>query len=75
MSNRNPSRRSYGTGSLDVYTDAAGRESWYGRWYIGSKRVKKLNRPKARARQQGRPHAPAGRALAAPPDRDGATFP
>jgi hypothetical protein len=27
-------RRSYGTGSLSVHTDARGREAWYGKWYI-----------------------------------------
>lgn len=34
-------RRSYGTGSLYVHTDANGVETWYGRWWVGSKRVKR----------------------------------
>lgn len=42
-------RRSYGTGSLYVHTDAAGRESWYGRFYIGSERVKRRIGPKREA--------------------------
>jgi integrase len=39
-------RRSYGTGSLYVRADAAGRESWYGRWYVGSERVKRRIGPR-----------------------------
>lgn len=44
-SQSNP-RRSYGTGQLFIHTDAAGRESWYGRWYIGSDRFKRKIGPK-----------------------------
>ena len=44
-SQSNP-RRSYGTGQLFVHTDTAGRESWYGRWYIGPKRIKRRIGPK-----------------------------
>lgn len=40
------SRRSYGSGSLYVRRDARGRESWYGRWYVGSERVKRRLGPK-----------------------------
>jgi hypothetical protein len=32
-------RRSYGTGSLAVRRDARGRESWYGQWWAGTRRV------------------------------------
>ena len=39
-------RRSYGTGSLYVHTDAAGTESWYGRWWVGRDRVKRRIGPK-----------------------------
>jgi integrase len=39
-------RRSYGTGSLSVHTDARGREAWYGKWYIGSKRAQRRIGPK-----------------------------
>src|SRR5215216_1805816 len=34
-------RRSYGTGSLYVRTDAAGRETWYGQWHSNGRRVKR----------------------------------
>ena len=33
------SRRSYGTGSLSVRRDSRGRESWYGQWRVGGRRV------------------------------------
>jgi hypothetical protein len=39
-------RRSYGTGSLYVRTDARGRESWYGKWYIGFRRTQRRIGPK-----------------------------
>lgn len=42
-------RRSYGTGSLYVRADANGRESWYGRWWVGGKRVKRKIGQKRRA--------------------------
>ncbi len=44
------SRRSYGTGSLYVHTDADGQETWYGRWYSGGRRIKRKIGPK---RQSG----------------------
>lgn len=34
-------RRSYGTGSLWERADSAGRESWYGSWWVGDRRVKR----------------------------------
>lgn len=34
-------RRSRGTGGLFVRTDSAGRESWYGQWRVGGRRVKR----------------------------------
>ena len=34
-------RRSYGTGSLYVREDSAGRETWYGRWHANGSRVKR----------------------------------
>src|SRR5436305_882521 len=40
------SRRSYGTGSLFVRTDANGRETWYGQWRVGTKLVKRRIGPK-----------------------------
>ena len=36
-----PERRGYGTGSLLVQTGADGKEAWYGRWYVGKKRLKR----------------------------------
>lgn len=39
-------KRSYGTGSLYVRVDAGGVESWYGRWYVGTDRVKRRIGPK-----------------------------
>jgi len=35
------SRRSYGTGSLTVRRDAKGRDTWYGLWRIGGRRIKR----------------------------------
>jgi integrase len=43
-------RRSYGSGSLFVRTDAAGNEAWYGKWYASGRRVKRRIGPK---RQRG----------------------
>jgi integrase len=40
------SRRSYGTGSLLVRRDAAGREAWYGQWRVGTTLVKRRIGPK-----------------------------
>src|ERR1700744_6351684 len=34
-------RRSYGTGSLYVRVDAAGREAWYGKWRQNGRQVKR----------------------------------
>lgn len=39
-------RRSYGTGRLYARADAVGRESWYGLWYAGGRRVKRKIGPK-----------------------------
>ncbi len=38
-------RRSYGTGSLYVRADSAGRESWYGQWRASGRRVKRCVGP------------------------------
>jgi integrase len=35
------SRRSYGSGRLFVRVDGGGRETWYGSWYVGGRRVKR----------------------------------
>ena len=39
-------KRSYGTGQLRVVRDAAGRESWYGRWRGGGRRRNRKLGPK-----------------------------
>jgi integrase len=43
-------KRSYGTGSLFIRADARGRESWYGKWWIGDRQIK---RRIGTARKQG----------------------
>src|SRR3954454_5283523 len=43
------SRRSYGTGSLFVRTDARGRETWYGQWRVGARLIKRRIGPKREA--------------------------
>jgi hypothetical protein len=40
------SRRSYGTGSLYVRRDSAGRETWYGQWRAGARPVKRRIGPR-----------------------------
>jgi integrase len=39
-------RRSYGTGSLFVRSDSAGRETWYGKWHKSGRQIKKRIGPK-----------------------------
>jgi integrase len=41
-----PARRSYGTGRLFLRADSTGRESWYGSWWVGTRRVKRKLGPK-----------------------------
>jgi Phage integrase family len=43
-------KRSYGSGRLFVYEDKTGRESWYGSWRAGTRRVQRKIGPK---RSQG----------------------
>jgi integrase len=43
---RNTGRRSYGTGSLYIHEDGNGRETWYGRWRVGDRRVNRRVGPK-----------------------------
>jgi integrase len=45
-----PRRRGNGTGTLHVQTRADGRQLWYGRWYVGSRR---LNRRIGLKRKRG----------------------
>jgi integrase len=40
------SRRPRGTGALFVKRDSAGRETWYGKWWIGTSQVKRRVGPK-----------------------------
>ena len=39
---RVPARRSYGTGQLYIRVNAAGVESWYGKWRVDGRRVNRL---------------------------------
>lgn len=39
MSQRTSSRRAHGTGTLYAQERANGQEVWYGRWYLGGRRV------------------------------------
>lgn len=41
-------RRTHGTGSLYPVVGSGGRQTWYGRWYIGRKRVQRRIGPKRR---------------------------
>ena len=46
-----PARRSYGTGSLFVRTDSAGRETWYGKWRVDGRQVmRKVGRKRSTGR-------------------------
>src|SRR5205085_6890225 len=39
-------RRSYGAGQLYTRRDGNGRETWYGRWYVAGRRIKRKIGPK-----------------------------
>jgi hypothetical protein len=39
-------RRAYGAGSLYPVAGSRGRETWYGRWYVGKRRVQRRIGPK-----------------------------
>jgi integrase len=57
-------RRSYGSGSVYVRTDAAGVESWYGTWYVeGCKINRKLGAKRLRGSRDGLTAAQAEREL------------
>jgi hypothetical protein len=38
---RRTAKRSYGSGRLFIRSDSAGRETWYGSWPVGGRRVKR----------------------------------
>src|SRR5205085_1010750 len=42
-------KRSYGSGGLSVRSDANGRETWYGQWWVGERRVRRRLGPKREA--------------------------
>jgi len=42
-------KRSYGSGQLFVRADGNGRETYYGSWRVGGRRVKRRLGPKRRA--------------------------
>jgi integrase len=48
MSHSTRSRRAYGTGTLYAQRRANGHEVWYGRWYLGGRRVNRRLGPKRR---------------------------
>lgn len=45
-------RRVHGTGSLYPVPRSGGREAWYGRWYVGKKRVHRCIGPRRRRGEQ-----------------------
>jgi len=72
-------RRSRGTGGLFVRTDTAGRESWYGQWRVGERRIKRrLGTRRKAGSKEGLTRSQAERRLQAliaqtsskPPDPD-----
>jgi len=48
MSQKTSSRRAHGTGTLYSQERASGQEFWYGRWYLGGRRVNRRLGPKRR---------------------------
>jgi|GEM_PF-6780917 len=48
MSHSTLSRRAHGTGTLYAREQASGQEVWYGRWYLGGRRVNRRLGPKRR---------------------------
>ena len=57
-------RRSYGTGSLTVRSDRNGRETWYARFYVGDRQIKRSLGPKRQpGGSRGLTRAQAERAL------------
>ena len=42
-------KRSYGSGRLFARVDSGGRETWYGSWHVGGRRIKRRLGPKRRA--------------------------
>jgi integrase len=57
-------KRSYGTGQLYIARDGRGRESWYGRWRVGDRRVnRKIGTKRAAGTTRGLTRAQAERKL------------
>jgi integrase len=64
--NQMTARRSYGSGRLYVRTDGNGRETWYGSWYVGSRRVnRRLGHKRAAGDRGGLTRTQAEEALRA----------
>jgi site-specific recombinase XerC len=64
-------RRPYGSGSLTVRRDAAGREAWYGQWWAGGRRItRKVGSKRERGGRRGLTRAGAERELQRLIDRD-----
>ena len=57
-------RRPRGTGSLIIRRDSGGRETWYGKWWVGDRQVmKKLDRKRPPSGKEGLTRAAAEREL------------
>jgi integrase len=64
MASASASRRSHGTGSLLLWSDANGREHWYGKWRLDGRQVKrKLGPKRASGTRHGLTRAQAEREL------------
>ena len=64
-------RRSRGTGSLSVRRDANGVATWYGQWWVGSRRITRaLGRKRPRGTREGLTRALAERELQRRIERD-----
>src|SRR5262245_45120822 len=62
MANRK-TRRAPGTGHLFIRTDSAGRESWYGKWYVEGRQLKRKIGPKRGTNGHGLDRREAERTL------------
>src|SRR5688572_23051125 len=65
MHRKRSSRRAPGAGHLFTKRDAAGRESWYGKWSVGGRQVKRKLGPKRGPKGHGLDRRAAERKLRA----------
>ena len=62
--NRDVAKRAYGTGALFIQSDLRGRQSWYGKWWVGDRQVKKrIGVVRSRGGRDGLTRAQAEREL------------